>query len=73
MTTQTVEYSKGAHRASATVISTGDGRFRGSVDLSHGDSDALVEHHLVPVSSDTPAEALDEAKALAHRLMSNLQ
>lgn len=31
------------------------------------------EEHLVPVTSDTPQEAFDEAKALAHRILANLQ
>lgn len=66
-------YKKGKHHANATVVATNDGRFRGTVTLSHGIEGERAEHHLVPGASDTREEAFDEAKALAHRLLANLQ
>lgn len=71
--TDAISYKKGKHHAHASVVATGNGRFQGVVDLSHDIEDEPSEHHLVPGASDTPEEAFDEAKALAHRLMANLQ
>ena len=68
-----VAYTKGTHHADATIVQNADGRFQGAVHLTHGGESGSSHHHLVPVASDTPEEALDEAKALAHRLLSDLQ
>ena len=68
-----VAYTKGAHHADASVVQIADGRFQGCVHLMHSGQPAGVNPHLVPVTSDTPEEALDEAKALAHRLLADLQ
>jgi hypothetical protein len=72
MSNQTIAYTKGSHQANAGVAPTDDGRFQGVVDLSHTTQGAQAERHLVPVTSDSAEEALDEAKALAHRLLSDL-
>lgn len=68
-----VAYTKGAYHADASIILTAEGRFQGTVQLSHGGVAADADRHVVPVASDTPEEALDEAKALAHRLLADLQ
>ncbi len=68
-----VAYTKGAYHAEASVVQTAEGRFQGSVQLTHAGQPAGTHQHLVPVASDTPEEALDEAKALAHRLLADLQ
>lgn len=68
-----VAYTKGAYHADASVGRTADGRFQGSVHLTHAGAPAGINPHLVPVASDTIEEALDEAKALAHRLLADLQ
>lgn len=75
MSMQSISYTKGGHHASASIIGTDDGRYQGAVVLSHDsvDNDIPTEHHIVPVLSDTQDEAFDEAKALAHRLLANLQ
>ncbi|GAC1409780.1 MAG: hypothetical protein NVSMB6_09890 [Burkholderiaceae bacterium] len=72
MSLQPISYVKGSHHANASIVTTSAGKFQGTVSLSHGDA-ADGEHHVVPVVSDTPQEAMEEAKALAHRLLSNLQ
>ena len=66
-------YKKGKHHANAMVVTTDDGRFQGAVELSHDIEGERSERHMVPGASDTPEEAFDEAKALAHRLLANLQ
>ena len=68
-----IAYKKGKHHANAMVVATDDGRFQGTVELSHEIEDMPSQRHLVPGASDTPDEAFDEAKALAHRLLANLQ
>ena len=68
-----IAYKKGKHHASATVNATEDGRFQGVVMLSHEVEGEEAARHLVPGASDTQDEAFDEAKALAHRLLANLQ
>lgn len=70
---EAMAYKKGKHHANAVVVETDDGRFQGAVELSHEGEDQHAERHLVPGASDTPEEAFDEAKALAHRLLANLQ
>ena len=70
---EAMAYRKGKHHANAMVIENDDGRFQGAVELSREGEDQHPERHLVPGASDTPEEAFDEAKALAHRLLANLQ
>lgn len=73
MSLEPIAYVKGAHHANAGISPTADGRFQGSVTLSHGGPGESAEKHVVPVCSDTPEEAMEEAKALAHRLLADLQ
>ena len=73
MSVDAMAYKKGKHHANARVLSTDDGRFQGMVELSHEIQGETAQRHLVPGASDTPEEAFDEAKALAHRLLANLQ
>lgn len=68
-----VAYKKGAYHAEASIIETADGRFQGIVRLIHPSENSGANQHRVPVASDTREEALDEAKALAHRLLADLQ
>ncbi|MBC7414317.1 MAG: hypothetical protein H7327_05230 [Herminiimonas sp.] len=68
-----IAYKKGKHHANVAVIATEDGRFQGVVMLSHEVEGEGATRHLVPGASDTQDEAFDEAKALAHRLLANLQ
>lgn len=70
---ESMTYKKGKHHANVVVLQTSDGRFQGEVALSHEVEREHAERHLVPGPSDTPEEAFDEAKALAHRLLANLQ
>ena len=67
------DYKKGAFRAVASILSTDDNQFRGVVQITQSGEERRNEEHLVPVTSDTPEEAFDEAKALAHRILANLQ
>ena len=68
-----VAYKKGTYHADASIVQTADGRFQGIVQLIHLSQDGSAIQHCVPVASDTAEEALDEAKALAHRLLADLQ
>lgn len=73
MSLQPISYTKGSHHANASIVATPDGKFQGTVALSHSGGNAGEERHVVSVASDTPQEAMEEAKALAHRLLSDLQ
>ncbi|RJG07875.1 hypothetical protein D3870_06195 [Noviherbaspirillum cavernae] len=67
-----VRYTKGEQVAEVDILELEDGKFQGVVLITrnHGSS-SKQSQHTVQVVSDTPAEALEEAKALAHRLLAN--
>ena len=67
------DYKKGIFHAVASILATENDQFRGIVQISQAGESNHNEEHLVPVTSDTPQEAFDEAKALAHRILANLQ
>lgn len=68
-----VTYIKAHWVAQADIQRLADGRFRGVVLLlrNHDAGEDGVEH-TVGAASDSPEEALDEAKALAHRLLAEM-
>jgi hypothetical protein len=68
-----VTYTKVNWKAEADIQRLADGKFQGVV-LRTNLSDPSFEEdpRLVNVVSDTPEEALEEAKALAHRILADL-
>jgi len=68
-----ITYTKANWVAQADIQELADGKYRGVVMISR-ENDAASEdaEHLVNAASDSPGEALEEAKALAHRLLAQL-
>lgn len=65
-----VRYTKGDQVAEADILELADGKFQGVVLITRNAQAAPSQvQHTVATVSDTPQEALDEAKALAHRLL----
>jgi hypothetical protein len=68
-----VTYTKESWKAEADIQRLPDGKFQGVVLLTRTDDPASDEApRMVNTVSDTPEEALEEAKALAHRLLADL-
>lgn len=66
-----VTYTKLDWKAEADIQRLPDGKYQGVVLLTRpGDADDAPPQPVVGVS-DTPEEALEEAKALAHRLLAD--
>ena len=69
-----VKYTKANWVAQADIQELADGKYRGVVLISRengaGSDDA---EHTVDAVSDSPEEALEEAKALAHRLLAEVE
>jgi hypothetical protein len=67
-------YTKGIYTATLGVRATEAGQFQGLVSLSRDDGESEeATVHEVDASSDNEAEALEEARALAHRLLGALE
>lgn len=65
-----VQYRKADWVAQADIQELADGRFRGVVLLSRsGAADDEDVRHEVDAPSDSPEQALEQAEALAHRLL----
>jgi hypothetical protein len=65
-----IKYTKGELEAEADIQRLEGGRYQGVVQIiNHSGGDGDAERHLVEALSESPEEALDEAKALAHRLL----
>lgn len=68
-----VTYTKENWRAEVDIQRLANGRFQGVVLLTQMGSDQDdPPPHTVNSVSDTAAEALEEAKALAHRLLGDI-
>jgi len=68
-----VKYTKADWVAEADIQRLEGGKYQGVVLITHESGvEAKQSQHTVDAVSDTPAEALDEAKALAHRILGNL-
>ena len=66
-----VTYTKGDWHAEADIQTTANGKYQGIVLIAReGGSDNEERQYTVEAISNTPREALDEAMALAHRLLS---
>ena len=69
-----VTYTKGIYTAIATARALDGGRFQGVVSLARDDAtDPETTVYEVEVASATEEEALDEAKALAHRILGEIE
>jgi hypothetical protein len=68
-----VRYTKADWIAEADIQKVANDKFQGVVLITRkGGSAADESQHTVDAVSDTPREALEEAKALAHRLLADL-
>jgi hypothetical protein len=68
-----VKYKKADWTAEADIQRLEGGKYQGVVLISRENgSEAEQSQHTVASFSDTPQEALDEAKALAHRILGDL-
>lgn len=67
-----IKYTKAEWIAQADIQELADGRYRGVVLISKGNDDEQDAEHTVEAPSDSPEEALEEAKALAHRLLADV-
>lgn len=69
-----VTYTKGIYTATPGVLRLDDGRFQGVVHLSRDDAtEAETTAYEVKGTSATVSEALEEAKALAHQILGELE
>jgi prephenate dehydrogenase len=68
-----IRYTKADWVAQADIQELAGGKYRGVVLISRENSgDPQDAEHTVEAASDSPEEALEEAKALAHRLLANV-
>jgi hypothetical protein len=68
-----VTYTKQSWKAEADIQRLPGGKYQGVVLVTRmGGRDADPPPRTVDAVSDTPREALEEAKALAHRILSDL-
>lgn len=68
-----VKYTKADWVAQADIQELDDGRFQGVVLVSHQDGAGTEEaRHTAEAPSDSPEQALEQAKALAHRLLADV-
>jgi hypothetical protein len=69
----TVRYTKADWIAQVDIQALDDGKFQGVVVIAHKSGSVCDEsQHIADTISDTPKDALDEAKALAHRILDDL-
>jgi hypothetical protein len=69
-----VTYTKGIYTATATVRTVEGDQYQGVVTLERddgGEQESTV--YEVEATSATPEEALEEAKALAHRILGEIE
>ncbi|CAG4887741.1 hypothetical protein [Paraburkholderia gardini] len=67
-------YTKGIYTAIATVRELKRDQYQGVVSLARDDGDEQENTvYEVDATSATPEEALEEAKALAHRILGELE
>lgn len=69
-----ITYTKGIYTAVATAREMDRGLYQGVVSLARDDGEGLENTvYEVDGASGTPEEALEEAKALAHRILGELE
>jgi hypothetical protein len=68
-----IRYMKANWVAQADIQALANGKFQGVVLISQENAAPGKEaQHTVATAADSPAEALEEAKALAHRLLAGI-
>jgi hypothetical protein len=68
-----VKYTKADWVAQADIEPLADGKFRGVVMISHEHGTTSDdEQHAVEAPSDSPEQALEQAIALAHRILADV-
>jgi hypothetical protein len=72
-----ITYTKGIYTATASVREVEDDQFQGVVTLSRDEGDPTADQETtvyeVDSTSSTPEEAFEEAKALAHRILGEIE
>jgi len=69
-----VTYTKGLYTATASTRPMNGGMYQGMVSLARDDGEGLENSmYEVESTSGSPEEALEEAKALAHRILGELE
>ncbi|RKT25827.1 hypothetical protein B0G69_1557 [Paraburkholderia sp. RAU2J] len=72
-----ITYTKGIYTATASVRDIGQDTWQGVVTLTRDEGDESVDQETtlyeVKEPSSTPEEALEEAKALAHRILGEIE
>ncbi|MFM0335060.1 hypothetical protein [Paraburkholderia fungorum] len=72
-----ITYTKGIYTATASVREVEKDQFQGVVTLSRDEGDATADPETtvyeVDTTSSTPEEAFEEAKALAHRILGEIE
>ncbi|HEY0844627.1 MAG TPA: hypothetical protein VGE12_04640 [Noviherbaspirillum sp.] len=68
-----IKYTKADWVAQADIQEDVDGKYRGVVMISHEHGDRSEDvQHTVDAPSDSPEQALEQAIALAHRLLAEV-
>lgn len=68
-----IKYTKADWVAQADIQERDDGKFQGVVLISHEQGPKSEQaQHTVDDASDSPEEALEQAKALAHRILADI-
>jgi len=68
-----VKYTKADWIAQADIQEEADGKFRGVVMISHQNgAESEDRQHTVDAPSDSPEQALEQAIALAHRILAEV-
>ncbi len=70
-----VTYTKGIYTATAAVRAVDGGQYQGIVSLQRDEGDDETENTVYEVEATSPTadEALEEAKALAHRILGEIE
>jgi hypothetical protein len=69
-----VTYTKGIYTATVSVRKLDDGLFQGLVSLARDDAtDLETTSYEVEAPNATASEALEEGKALAHRILGEIE
>jgi hypothetical protein len=72
-----ISYTKGIYTATASIRDVGQDTWQGVVTLARDEgeesADQETTQYEVDATSSTPEEALEEAKALAHRILGEIE
>ena len=72
-----ITYTKGIYTATASIREVSKDAWQGLVTLARDEGEARADQETtqyeVDATSSTPEEALEEAKALAHRILGEIE